>query len=60
MPSDQEDLPAEEIEAADGSVASPSEESRNKKRRKLKHLPTFASAEEYAAMLDDDEGEDLD
>lgn len=29
------------------------------KRRKVKSLPTFASAEDYAAMLDDDEGEDM-
>ena len=30
--------------------------SRGGKRRKLKSLPTFASAEDYAAMLDDDAG----
>ena len=28
-------------------------------RRKLKHLPTFASASDYAKMVDDDEEEDL-
>jgi len=28
-----------------------------KKRRKLKHLPTFASADEYAAMLNGDDGD---
>ncbi|EEQ28772.1 RNA-binding ribosome biosynthesis protein mak21 [Microsporum canis] len=33
-------------------------ESKREKRRKLKHLPTFASVEDYAALLgkDDDEG----
>ncbi len=30
----------------------------NPKRRKLKHLPTFASASDYAEMIDDDEGEE--
>ncbi len=34
----------------------PEESKRGKKRRKLlKNLPTFASADEYAAMLDDDD-----
>ena len=33
----------------------PEESKRGKKRRKLKNLPTFASAEDYAAMLDDDD-----
>jgi ribosome biogenesis protein MAK21 len=28
-------------------------------RRKLKHLPTFASASDYAKMVDDDRGEDF-
>jgi ribosome biogenesis protein MAK21 len=28
-------------------------------RQKLKHLPTFASASDYAKMVDDDEGEDF-
>jgi len=28
-------------------------------RQKLKHLPTFASASDYAKMIDDDEGEDF-
>ncbi|ESZ91355.1 hypothetical protein SBOR_8263 [Sclerotinia borealis F-4128] len=36
-------------------------ETSRSKKRKLKHLPTFASAEDYAAMLDNDggEGEDM-
>ena len=32
-------------------------EQRNKKRRRLKNLPTFASAEDYAKMLDEDDDE---
>lgn len=34
------------------------EEKRSKKRRRLKNLPTFASADDYAKMLDDDDEED--
>ena len=41
-----------------GSAETNGESSRNKKRR-LKSLPTFASVDEYAEMLDNDEGEDL-
>ncbi|WEW55848.1 RNA-binding ribosome biosynthesis protein mak21 [Emydomyces testavorans] len=33
--------------------------SRREKRRKLKHLPTFASAEDYATLLDQEAGEDI-
>lgn len=35
------------------------EETSRQKRRKLKSLPTFASAEDYAEMLDNDEDEDF-
>lgn len=35
------------------------EETSRQKRRKLKSLPTFASVEDYAAMLDNDEDEDF-
>jgi len=35
------------------------EESSRAKRRRLKGLPTFASVEEYAEMLDNDDDEDL-
>lgn len=38
-------------------AAPPEEQKRGKKRRRLKNLPTFASAEDYAAMLDGDGGE---
>ena len=40
------------------AAAAPEEETRGKKRRRLKNLPTFASAEDYAAMLDGDDAED--
>ncbi|KAJ5152087.1 CCAAT-binding factor [Penicillium capsulatum] len=53
LPSDMElggvELPSETPEAPTASDS--------KKRRKLKHLPTFASADDYAALLaDEDEG----
>ncbi|KAI9804269.1 MAG: hypothetical protein M1833_007076 [Piccolia ochrophora] len=53
-----EDLPlalsnADEPIAAEASVS----KDRKSKRRKLKHLPTFASAEDYAQMLGDDDEE---
>jgi len=35
------------------------EETSRQKRRKLKNLPTFASAEDYAEMLENEEDEDL-
>ena len=35
------------------------EETSRQKRRKLKSLPTFASVEDYAALLDNDEDEDF-
>lgn len=34
------------------------DEKRSKKRRRLKNLPTFASADDYAKMVDDDDDED--
>jgi ribosome biogenesis protein MAK21 len=50
-----EDLPSD-MEL--GGMAVPDDKaSERKKRRKLKHLPTFASADDYAALLDgEDEG----
>ncbi|KAJ6036360.1 hypothetical protein N7540_000639 [Penicillium herquei] len=51
LPSDME-LGGVELEEAPTEAPSDS-----KKRRKLKHLPTFASADDYAALLaDEDEG----
>ena len=34
-------------------------ETSREKRKKMKSLPTFASAEEYAEMLDNDDDEDV-
>jgi ribosome biogenesis protein MAK21 len=55
-----EDLPSDiELGGMDltpADVPAPAESDR-KKRRKLKQLPTFASADDYAALLaDDDDG----
>lgn len=53
-----EDLPSDmELGGVDTAMAPADASSERKKRRKLKHLPTFASAEDYAALLaDEDEG----
>lgn len=54
-----EDLPSDmEMGGVDIPVAEPEDakdKSGRKKRRKLKHLPTFASADDYAALLADEE-----
>jgi ribosome biogenesis protein MAK21 len=56
-----EDLPSD-IEIGGAALEEPADvpapaESNSKKRRKLKQLPTFASADDYAALLaDDDDG----
>ncbi|EFR01475.1 ribosome biogenesis protein MAK21 [Nannizzia gypsea CBS 118893] len=50
LPSDLDDEVAEEK----GTKKSDSQSKREKKR-KLKHLPTFASVEDYAALLDKDD-----
>ncbi|KAJ5939692.1 hypothetical protein N7466_002826 [Penicillium verhagenii] len=52
LPSDME-LGGVDLEAAAAAEAPSASES--KKRRKLKHLPTFASADDYAALLADEE-----
>lgn len=58
---DEEDdeVPSSIPEPADGKSADGHPESksqsRRQKRRKLKHLPTFASADDYADMLVDEE-----
>ena len=46
-------------EAASAAASASSRDKPAPRRRKLKQLPTFASAEDYAAMLDDDDGEDV-
>lgn len=56
LPSDMELGGAALDEPTDAPADAPAESDR-KKRRKLKQLPTFASAEDYAALLaDEDEG----
>ena len=41
--------------SSEKALAKPVEEKRGKKRRRLKNLPTFASAEDYAAMLEEND-----
>ncbi|KAK7511390.1 CCAAT/enhancer-binding protein zeta [Phyllosticta citriasiana] len=65
LPSDFEGLPEgddkadweEEEDAAPQKKSKDGDEGdkRGKKKRKLKHLPTFASAEDYAKLLEDEE-----
>ena len=60
MPSDiGEALDKEVGPSKSESVAGPKTEKRRSKRRRLKSLPTFASADDYAKMLED-EDEDKD
>jgi len=56
-PSDLDDLFEKELERAQPEEKKP--ETSREKRKKMKNLPTFASAEDYAEMLDNDEDEDL-
>ncbi|KAJ5568700.1 Ribosome biogenesis protein NOC1 [Penicillium hetheringtonii] len=53
-----EDLPSDmELGGVELPVEEPEDDSKSKKqkRRKLKHLPTFASADDYAALLEDED-----
>jgi len=52
-----DDLFEKELEKGDVTEEKP--ETSRQKKRKLKSLPTFASAEDYAAMLDNNDDEDL-
>lgn len=55
-PSEIDELFAKELEHAQPEKAhEDGEETSRQKRRKLKNLPTFASAEDYADMLKDDD-----
>ena len=56
--SDVDELFEKELQKAQ-STDEAAEEGRGQKRRRLKNLPTFASVEDYAEMLDNDEDEDL-
>ncbi len=56
--SDIGELFEKELQTADKATEEVQENGRQKKRR-LKGLPTFASVDDYAAMLDNDDDEDL-
>lgn len=59
VPADVDEMFRKELETNQPEQASgDGEESKSKKRKKLKNLPTFASADDYAAMLEDDKDED--
>jgi len=56
-PSKIDELFEKELEKGQASNEKP--ETSRQKRKKMKNLPTFASAEDYAEMLENDEDEDL-
>ncbi|KAL2067084.1 hypothetical protein VTL71DRAFT_1508 [Oculimacula yallundae] len=56
--SDIDKLFAKELESVQPKETDKEETSKQRKK-KFKSLPTFASAEDYAEMLDNDEGEDV-
>ena len=63
LPSDFEGIPDDEADWEDEEESAPKKkgktedegDKRGKKKRKLKHLPTFASAEDYAKLLEDED-----
>lgn len=56
VPSDLEKAFDEEVKLGGATpLEVPEESKRGKKRRKLKNLPTFASADDYAEIIGDDE-----
>ncbi|KAH6718955.1 CBF/Mak21 family-domain-containing protein [Leptodontidium sp. MPI-SDFR-AT-0119] len=57
--SDIDDLFAKELQTEQPKEAEKGEETSRQRRKKFKSLPTFASAEDYAEMLENDEDEDL-
>ncbi|KAI9795267.1 MAG: hypothetical protein M1835_006075 [Candelina submexicana] len=59
VPSDLEKSFMDELEKQPGTSKAQPREEAARKRRKLKHLPTFASVDDYAEMLaEDDNGQD--
>ncbi|RDL42133.1 ARM repeat-containing protein [Venustampulla echinocandica] len=56
---DEDALFSKELQTAQPEKDEDTKESSRKKRRKLKSLPTFASMEDYAEMLDNDDDEDV-
>jgi ribosome biogenesis protein MAK21 len=61
VPSELDELFANELQTGQplGSIDKDRESNGRKRRKLLKSLPTFASVDDYAEMLDNDEGEDL-
>ncbi|KAI9644452.1 RNA-binding ribosome biosynthesis protein mak21 [Ciborinia camelliae] len=57
--SDMDALFEAELQRAKSPEQEEKKETSRSKKRKLKNLPTFASAEDYAAMLDNDGDEDM-
>ena len=55
VPSDIEAFDQEITSSKSESVAEPQNEKRRSKRRRLRSLPTFASADDYAKMLEEDD-----
>ena len=55
VPSDLDNAFEGELQFATDKDATPESEKRRAKKRRLKNLPTFASADDYAAMLGGDE-----
>jgi len=58
LPSDLDEVMEDKVQpAAAMNAAAPDSEDRRKRRKRLKNLPTFASADDYAAMLEGEEEE---
>jgi ribosome biogenesis protein MAK21 len=58
--SEIDQLFANELQASQGEeLEEKGEETRTQRRKKMKSLPTFASVEDYAEVLDNDEDEDM-
>ncbi|CZT05077.1 related to MAK21-protein required for 60S ribosomal subunit biogenesis [Rhynchosporium agropyri] len=57
--SDIDELFAEELQTAQPKDTTKGDETSKQRKKKFKSLPTFASAEDYADMLDNEEGEDV-
>jgi ribosome biogenesis protein MAK21 len=56
---EEADLFAKEVQTAQNEAGPKDDDSKKSRRKKLKSLPTFASVDDYAEMLDNDEDEDM-
>ncbi|TVY14859.1 Ribosome biogenesis protein NOC1 [Lachnellula arida] len=56
---DEAELFAKELQTAKPAQESEEKETSRKRKRRMKSLPTFASMDDYAEMLDNDEDEDF-